>query len=650
MTVDESSCSTRRQGHAIDAAALNDAGVALARENRGDLAIAKFQAAIAASPDFAEPHINLGIALERRGEFAEAEKCYGRALAIEPLNPAAHFNMAVVLEKRGDVRHALRWYRSLLELRPDFPEGAVRLGCTLLFLQEWQEAESIFREVVRENPNHLPSRFRWIVALQHIKQFCEAEEVCRRSLWMEDAASRKGPSDVRMRSRLKNELGNILLALRRAAEAVECFRQATEADPSDAMVHNNWAYTIHFLPETTPEQIRDVAVLWGQRHASGPVVSHPPRIQAERLRIGYVTEDLRGHPSWFFLEPVLRQHDRSRFEIFLYADVPGSETAERITRAAEHWRPVRGMTDAEMEKRVRADEVDLLIDVVGHSGNCRLGLFAKKPAPVQVSWLGYASTTGIPQIDWRITDEIVDPPGAEAFYSERLIRLPHTYQCYGPSDSPEVGPLPSAGNGYITFGCLNNPCKGTPEVIAAWASILRGIPDAKLMLLVNGEAREKAATLHRFAAAGIEAKRLILLPPTKSRLEYLEWYRQIDLGLDPFPFNGCTTTCDSLWMGAPVVTLAGRTSVSRLGAMLLGNVGLANWVTTTPADYAAVAISRALDRIELAEVRRTLRARMAASPLCDAAQLTAELEAVFTRMMEQQDNLDAAFGMQPIKQ
>ena len=628
------------RGFAIDA---NNAGVALARQGNTDAAIGQFRAAIAKLPDFAEAHLNLGIALERMRDWGEAERSYQRALAIEPLNPAAHFNLGIVLEKQGRTVAAVRRYRLVLECRADFPEAHFRLGMALSKLDAWPEAEAVLRQAVQGDPKSVAALYRWQIALQKTEQLCLAETACRRALWLEDAGSRGvNHLPARWRARLLNGLANVLLGLGRAEEAIECFRLGVAANPAAAGIHSNLIYAMHYSPGVTSGQIHAESVEWAVRHGAiqDAEVNLEPAHRAVaavdspgRMRIGYVTPDLRRHPTRFFFEPVLDHHDRSRFEIFVYADFAGGDRIPETWLArAEHWRAIGGRNDAEVTEIVRRDGIDLLVDLSGHSGRHRLGVFARKPAAAQAAWMGYPSTTGLPQVDWRITDAIVDPPGCEIYYTERLVRLPRTYQCYKPSDnSPLVGDLPALANGYVTFGCLNNPCKITPAVIQTWAKVLDAVPRSRLHVLFNGGGPEKAALRQRFAALGIGPEQLVPHARVPSRRRYLELYRNIDIGLDPFPYNGCTTSCDALWMGVPVVTLSGDTTVSRVGKMLLEELGLGMLEAAGHEQYVQIACELATKLTSLEGLRRTLRAGMEASPRCDGPGFTRELESVYEK-------------------
>jgi predicted O-linked N-acetylglucosamine transferase (SPINDLY family) len=360
-------------------------------------------------------------------------------------------------------------------------------------------------------------------------------------------------------------------------------------------------------------------------------------IPDRRIRIGYVSPDFRRHSVNYFIEPVLAAHTREQFEVFCYSDVVSpDEVSHRIQTYPVQWRDIVGMTDAQIAALVRSDRIDILVDLAGHTGYNRMLLFARKPAPVQVSWLGYPNTTGLKAVDYRIVDGYTDPPGlTDPFYTEKLTRMPESFLCYQPEqDSPEIGPLPSLQAGHITFGSFNIISKVTPEAVALWADILKKVPDAKLFLkaksLFDKGTREYLGAL--FLQQGIPMDRLIFKFHTASYKEHLAMYNSIDIALDTFPYNGTTTTCEALWMGVPVVTLAGDRHASRVGKSLLTNIGLPELVAETENAYIDIAVKLAADIDRLRFLRERLREMMRQSPVCDATGFTANLENCYREM------------------
>jgi predicted O-linked N-acetylglucosamine transferase (SPINDLY family) len=347
--------------------------------------------------------------------------------------------------------------------------------------------------------------------------------------------------------------------------------------------------------------------------------------------VGYVSPYFTDHAVNFFVEPILRSHDRAQFEVFAYSDVAApSATTHRLQSVVDHWRDTTHISDEQFSEQVRRDQIDILVDLTGHIGGSRLLAFARKPAPVQVTYIGYQNTTGMRAMDYRLTDDYADPLGhTEALHTEALVRLPRSFFCYLPSpDAPSVGPLPALRNGYVTFGSFNNFQKIHAEVLKAWADILRQVAGARLVMIV-GHAPQAAERVHEFfASRGIERERVELVPRL-SREEYLRRIASVDVALDPFPFNGHTTTCDCQWQGVPVVTLSGSTYLSRFGGSGLATLGLDDWIATSPEQYVAIAVAKAADLAGLATLRDSLRDRMAASALLDHAGFTRRLETAY---------------------
>ena len=358
-----------------------------------------------------------------------------------------------------------------------------------------------------------------------------------------------------------------------------------------------------------------------------------------RLRIGYVSPDFRRHSVAYFIEPVIAFHNREDFEIFCYSLAPvEDEVTDRIRGYANHWTSIVGMSDAMAAESIREDGIDILVDLSGHTSNNRILLFARKPSPVQVSWIGYPATTGLSTMDYKIVDGYTDPPGlTDPYYTEHLIRLPESFLCYLPDkESPEVKALPALKSGHITFGSFNNFTKETPEVLALWSEMLKRIPHSRLILkaksFTDGGSRDYVMGI--FAGHGIDPERIELLAYALSFPGHLGLYNRIDIALDPFPYNGTTTTCEALWMGVPVITLAGNTHASRVGMSLLSNIGLPEFVAKTSEEYLAITVNLADDLNRLRSLRESLRERMNKSALTDSKKFIAGIEALYRRIWE----------------
>jgi predicted O-linked N-acetylglucosamine transferase (SPINDLY family) len=417
--------------------------------------------------------------------------------------------------------------------------------------------------------------------------------------------------------------------------ALDHHRRVVALRPTDPAAHSDLLFWSLHDPATTPAAARDAALDWGHRHAD-PLVSdarpHDNDANPDRpLRVGYVSADFRDHTRARFMEGVLANHDPAAVEVFCYSDVarPDATTA-RFKTLAHAWRDTGRLTHAALADLVRADRIDVLVELTGHMGGNRLMAFARRPAPVQVAYPGYPATTGMRAIDYCLSDAGRDPPGAERFYAEQLVRLDVASQCYRPTDEDlPVAPAPAVAAGHVTFASLNKPIKANPTVIEAWAGILRAMPGSRLMLLCPDAARPYFT--ENFARFGVPADRLELVPP-RPRREYLRLHARIDVNLDPWPYNGHTTLLDGLWMGVPAVALEGGSHVSREGAAALRLVGLHDLVASGVDDYLAKATTLAAEPARLAALRAGLRDRIRASPLADGGGLVRRIETAYREM------------------
>jgi predicted O-linked N-acetylglucosamine transferase (SPINDLY family) len=386
--------------------------------------------------------------------------------------------------------------------------------------------------------------------------------------------------------------------------------------------------------------------VFGDQFAQAPV-THTPEQHSKhngKLRIGYVSPDFSTHSVAYFFEPLLQHHNKDNVEVFCYYNRPKvDQTTKRLMHNADHWRSIVGLNDDQLVQLIQNDGINILVDLAGHTGKNSLTAFAYKPAPIQVTWLGYPNTTGLDAIDYRFTDDIADPVGdSEAFHSETLVRLPHGMWCYnGDTSVQPQTQLPYDRNDYITFGSFNNLAKVTPQVLDLWADILKAVPHSKLLLkakqLSEDEAQQRFIEL--FEARGIGRDRLDLHAFSKSKADHLALYGEIDIALDAFPFNGATTTCEALWMGVPVLTLRGDRHVARVGASLLHRVGLDDFVAENEEDYLARATALCQDLDHLRTLRQSMRARVEQSPLCNGPEFAANIERAFQNMWQtfQQD-------------
>ncbi len=416
----------------------------------------------------------------------------------------------------------------------------------------------------------------------------------------------------------------------------EAYRKAIAVEPHNDAWQHSLLCLLNYAPGHDPRAVHEAHLEWARRFP-------PPRPRRAghargtgRLRVGYVSADLRGHSVAYFIEPVLRHHDRTRFEILCYDNwARPDDTTVRMRTLVDHWRPVHALDDDALERLILEDRIDILVDLSGHTQGNRLAVFARKPAPVQATWIGYPQTTGLATIDYRITDPHLDPRGeAEAIGAERLWRLPDLAYCFlPPENAPPPGELPCVRTGALTFGSVNHYFKVTDDVVRVWARVLAAVTGSRLRIAVeHGERPAVAAAARaRFAALGVAPERV----DVRGRTDLAGFFRQlgeIDVALDPFPYNGGTTTYQCLWAGVPVVTLAGRTAMARCGAMILSAVGLQDLVARDAGEYVAIATRLAGDRRRLTDLRAGLRDRYRASLLYAAERFTRALEEAFDAM------------------
>ena len=436
-------------------------------------------------------------------------------------------------------------------------------------------------------------------------------------------------------------MGNVLNLQCDAQGALQSYRRALSLRPELSRIHSNILLSMNYLPGYGEREIYQESVRWAEQHgASGADLctsSITDLREERRLRVGYLSPDFCSHPVSFFCEPLFASHDRDRVEVFCYSDAAVADpVTDRLKSMADSWCHSFGMPDQLLIERIQSDRIDLLVDLSGHTSMNRLSLFARKPAPVQVTWLGYPGTTGLPTMDYRLTDAVADPEGeADCYHSEKLYRLPGCFLCYAPPRSaPRVVPPPFSRNGFVTFGSFNNLAKLTPEVLRLWAELLKRVPGSRLLLknkyCANPEIRERL--VESFRREGIADSRVSAVPALPSIQDHLELYGSVDISLDPFPYNGTTTTFESLWMGVPAVTLAGERHAGRVGASILSGLGLENLIATSPEQYLAIAQGLGEDAQGLASLRGSLRGRVAGSPLCDGQLFAGKVEFAYREM------------------
>lgn len=600
---------------------------ALARQGKLAEMLAECRADVAAHADSPDAHFHLGLAYMAAGEWPAVEASLAEALRLRPNDPTIALQLGLALDKLDRTEEALASYDRAIALAPSLALAHLNRATILRRRKENAAAEEGLRHALALDPSSLATYNELAILLLDRSQPDNAVVLAERGLQLDPTSAP-----------LHANLGRALLQQGRVELAVEHSRRAVELEPTNAAVHSNLLYRMNFQPGIDAATLFDAHLAWAARHAEPLTARAAPhtndRSAERRLRIGYVSPYFREHAVNFFSEPLICSHDHAQFEIYCYSDVttPDEATA-RIRAAADHWRDVRRSSDEQLANQVRDDAIDILVDLTGHIADNRLLAFARRPAPVQVTYLGYQNTTGMSAMDYRLTDERADPPGAtDAYYTEQLVRLPRAFFCYRPSpDAPEVNRLPALERGEVTFGSFNNVTKLNADVIETWASILARVPNSRLLVLAyRGDYLQsqlgEAARRH-----GVDPSRVELCSK-RPRAEYLALMQSVDIALDAFPFNGHTTTCDLVWMGVPVVSLAGDSYASRFGGSVLANVGLESLITTCREDYVQRAVKLAEDLDHLAKLRGLLRSQMAASPLLDFAGFTRHVEAACRRM------------------
>lgn len=572
-----------------DATILANLGEALRAARRPEQAIAPLQQALALRPDYPTALNSLGNTFTALARFDEAQACYERAIAVQADYGVAWRNLGEFHKTRGQPAAAIAALERAVVLQPNSAETHASLGSVYVNLSRYDEAFACFQRALALKPDS-------VEALNH-------------------AAS--------------------LFSLRgESATAVELFRRALTLAPDRADIHSNLILLAQYAIGDNATALAAECARWDRQHgapaAPGLVVLPNDRAPERRLRIGYVSPDFRDHVVGHNLLPLFQHRSHDTFEVFAYASVPQPDAmTARFRAAVDHWREVTAASDAQLAALIRQDRIDVLVDLSLHTAKNRLLVFARKPAPLQLSFAGYPGGTGLQAIDYHLTDPQLEPPGsAPAATYDRPFPLPQTFWCYeglaalAPTDP--VNELPASKRPHVTFGCLNNFVKLTPATLELWARVLRAVPTARLHLLAPaGTARDRVhAALER---AGVVRDR-VTFTERRTRADYFALYREVDLGLDTFPYHGHTTSLDAYWMGVPVVTLVGLTPVSRAGLSQLTNLGLEELAAHTPDDFVRIATELAADLPRLAALRAGLRERLRRSPLMDGVGFARNVE------------------------
>ena len=605
-------------------------GLALQQHGSLDLAEAAYRRALDLAPDLAEAHTNLGTALQLLGRCEESLVCHQRAVALDPASPEAQTNLGNALRRLGRLEDAAACHGRAVALKPDFAEAQTNLGGVLQELGRLDQAVECYRRAIALRPDYPEAYSNLGTVLLGQGALAAAIESYRRAIEIDPDFPEPHTG-----------LGNALYEAGRLDEAVECHRRAAALRPTFFQAHSNLMLSRNYLPNGCPAEALAEARRFGARATELATAFTAWAAPSRPLRVGLVSGDLLNHPVGHFLEAVIAALDPARIELHAYVTHQrGDDLTARLKPHFAGWTSLAWLDDRAAAERIHADGIDVLIDLAGHTGHNRLPVFAWRPAPVQVSWLGYFATTGLAEMDYLLASPVMVPPGEEGHFSEKIWRLPETHWCFTPPRAaPEVAPPPALANGSVTFGCFNNLTKLNDGVVALWARVLDAVPGSRLLLKAKqlGDAVARAETTSRFAVRGIGPERLILAGPTP-RVEMLAEYHRVDIALDPFPFPGGTTSAEGLWMGVPLLTRRGDRFVSHQGEGILHAVGLDDWIAADDDDYLAKAVSFAADIPRLAALRAGMRERVRTSPLFDAPRFARHFEAALEAMVQAREN------------
>lgn len=638
-------------------------GFVTEKQQEWETAIPYYHQAITLNPHYTKAYYRLGLVLKQQKIIPKAIECFKQVLNLEPNHPSAKFHLALLWqaqeqeEKAKNVLNAEDWkllpnlvthlinrgnryqeqnkyddaqacYELALEFKPTEIIALYNLGLIFQKQGKLPEANAYYNQALKQDSEDIPALLNCGLILKEMGYIYDAIPYFQKILQL-------NPKNL---DALKS-LASSAEFLGRIPEAVDYAHQVLQIEPT-APNHTYFLWLLSALTLISSEEILDSASQWYFQQIVQeclPTLKDHKRDRSpeRKLRIGYVSPDFQHHSCSFFMKPVLGNHDHSQVEIYGYAEVAKPDhITEEIQSFCDHWRSTVGLSDLEVAELIQADQIDILIDLAGHTNGNRLKVFGIKPAPIQATYLGYFATTGLPTIDYWITDAVLHPAETKEVTSEKLWRLPRCYVTYDIFlDAPDVAPLPVEKTGSITFGSFNNPRKLTPQTITLWSEILKAIPNSRLLLkalrhqAVDPRVQEKL--MATFIEQGVAKERLFFQGASD---EHLKLYNEVDIHLDPFPYSGCTTTCEALWMGVPTLTLAGARNMERLSATLIQSIGLEEWIASSPEEYVQKAIQFSQDRAYLAQLRSTMRDRLQQSQLLDAQGMTTTLEQAYRQM------------------
>ena len=589
--------------------AITNLGTLLSDNGRHDEAVAHYEALLADEANASEIYLynHLGVIHDNAMQWDKSMVMHEKALALDPENPDTLNNYANSLSAAGKKKESEELYKHALRVRPDDTRTYYNLGLLYLSMNDLLAAEAAYLRAIELGAG-------------------DASFVGSSSLYL--------------------SMGNLYVNMGNLPKALEYLRMAMEMDVGHHIAHSNYLFMMHYHPELSPDDIMKETRVWAHNYTAGVVpLTHEghDRTPGRRMKLGFVSADFRDHPVNVYFEPILKSLNRQHVEIFCYNNNGiVDHVTKRLQSYGDEWHQIQLLDDARAAALIKQHGVDILIDLSGHTAGSRLRMFAHKPAPIQATWIGYFNSTGVPAIDYIITDRYLLPPEDEYLYTEKPLRLPTSGACYQLRGvEVEVNPLPALARGFTTFGCFSAISKITPSVLELWAEILKRVPTAQLYLKNAAFSQVMMHDKYReiFAGLGVNPERLRFGGQDDIKT-YLAEYNEVDIMLDTFPYNAATTTLDALWMGVPPIALKGNMLVSHIGESMLGAVGLQECVAATKEEYVEKAVALAANATRLAEIRAGLRATLEASPMTDAKRFTVGLEdalrAVWTEWCEKE--------------
>ena len=598
-------------------------GLIAHQRGKPDAAIEFIGKAIARNAKSPLYHNVLGLAQRAAGKPGEAIKSYRRALALDPKNVDAHVNLGNALQAKRDLAGAVESFRRAIAIEPGLAEAHFNLGGALL-AQNDLAAIDAYRRAIALKPDYAEAYNNLGLVLRKQGQPSEAEAAFRRAL-----ALKSGFAEALV------NLGNVLAERGNIREAITCLRQALALDPGNAAAHSDLIFNLNFDPKIGPEEQQAERRRWWEAHGKRYAPAATPRLRdpdpERRLRVGYVSANFRSYAATYACGGVLTHHDKTRFEIFCYSDTTlEDELTVRLRQGADHWRETTGMSDEAMAEQIRQDKIDILVDLTGHMVGQRLLVFARKPAPIQMTGWGEPTGTGLATMDYLLGDTVLVPESERRLLAERVIDLPGVLGYWMPETLPEPGTLPALTNGFITFGSFNRRSKLSDGALRSWSRILRAVPNSRLLLKTKGfeDPAQQSGIRAVLAEGGIAPDRVRFLGQG-ARQAHFEAYREIDLALDPFPHGGGMTALDAVAMGVPVVSLAGQTICSRVAAGCLTALDLAEFIAFDEKAYDHIAVAAVKNLDSLMRLRGELRQRLMSSAIGDSRRYAGAVDAAY---------------------